>query len=310
MRVGVTGASGLIGHSLVRALEERGDKVSTFVRPTTGANAVLPSSNTVRWDPEHGNVDESDWQRAGGFDAIVNLAGAGIGDERWSVPRQDVILTSRTSATRLMVRALRDLSDGATFLASGSAIGWYGSRGDELLDETSDGGAGFLADVCAQWEGAATTWRESGAGVALLRTGIVLGARSASLRRQLPLFRLGLGGRLGSGQQWLSPVSLLDEVRAILWVIDHRLNGPVNLVCPHPTTNQEFTRTFAQQLHRPAFFAVPRPALGLAIGSKMANELVLASQRVAPGALSEAGFQFEHSNISEALRWALRPFTP
>lgn len=301
MRIGITGASGFIGSALVEALRERGDDVICFIRPSTRANA--PAG--IRWDPSSGDVDERDLARVGGFDAVVNLAGAGIADRRWTPARRDEILRSRTASTELLVRAIGSMKSGAPMLASGSAIGFYGSRGDERLNETSSPGNDFLADVCRQWEQAALALGRQGATVALLRTGIVMSSRGGALKRQLPLFRLGLGGRLASGQQWVSPISLVDEVRAILWVLDHRSAGPFNLAAPQPLTNVDFTMALARQLRRRAPFAVPAAALRMALGAPLAIEVVLASQRVEPRALEGAGFVFEHANAAQILRAAL-----
>jgi uncharacterized protein len=300
VRVAVTGASGLIGRSLVAALEARGDEVVTFQRATSKTT----TANSVRWDPAHHEVDEDDLRRCGELDAVVNLAGAGIGDRRWSPARKDEILASRVSATSTLANVFRG-PHAVALMVNASAIGWYGSRGDETLTETSPRGAGFLSDVCRAWEEAAQPLVDAGTTVGYLRTGLVLDAHGGVLRQQLALFRLGLGGRYGSGRQWMSPVSLADEIRAVLWMIDHRLAGPVNVVAPAPLINRDFTRTLARALHRPAFFAVPRVALEMALGSEMANELVFASQRVMPGVLTESGFHFEHPDATSAVAWAL-----
>ena len=294
MRVGVTGASGLIGSALAAALRARGDTVVTFVRDATRRD------DAVRWDPSRGTVDEDDLRRSGPFDAVVHLAGAGIAERRWSVARRHEILESRTRSTSLLVAALTASGAPAT-VASGSAIGYYGSRGDSLLDESSTSGDDFLADVCRQWEDAAAPLRAAGTAVAHLRTGIVQSTRGGALRRQLPLFRLGLGGRLGSGRQWMSPISIDDEVRAITWVIDRRLDGPVNLVAPEPLTNRDFTRALARATHRRAVAHVPAFALSLALGRDLTEGVVLASQRVLPRRLSESGFVFEAPDATTIL---------
>jgi uncharacterized protein len=301
VRVGVTGASGLIGTSLVEALRERGDDVITFRRPTSHG----PSANIVRWDPAHALLDEDDLRRAGGFDVIVNLAGAGIGDRRWLKERKSEILSSRVLTTSLLDQVINHTNSGVELLVSASAIGWYGSRGDELLDESSTRGVGFLADVCDAWENAALALTASGTNVARVRSGIVLSARGGALKKQLPLFRAGLGGRLGSGLQWLSPISLVDEVAALLWVVDRRLDGPINLVAPTPLTNRSFTHDLAASLHRPGVLAVPAPALRVALGREMADELLLASQRVVPTRLLASGFSFQYSDTVTALARAL-----
>ena len=302
MRVGVTGASGFIGSALVEALLERGDDVVRFVRPTSDA----VRDGAVRWDPSKGDVDDGDLRQVGGLDAAVHLAGAGVGDHRWTESRKLEILTSRVQSTALLVRTLAELPGGVAVLASGSAIGYYGSRGAETLDESASSGHDFLADVCVRWEQAASTLRDRGTAKSFLRTGIVMSASGGALARQLPLFRLGLGGRLSSGQQWFSPISLRDQVRAILWVVDHQVDGPVNLVGPRPLTNREFTRELARQLHRPARATVPSFALRAALGRELADVAVLASQRVRPGVLLDGGFVFEHPDTTAILEWALR----
>ena len=301
MRVGVTGASGLIGTALVEALAERGDDVVRFVRPTSGPT----HGDVVRWDPATGQVDEGDLRRVVGLDAVVNLAGAGIGDRRWTATRKREILESRVASTSLLVRALAQLPGGVATLANASAIGFYGSRGDEVLDESSPSGHDFLADVCVRWENASAL-AEGGTMVSTLRTGIVMSAQGGALARQLPLFRVGLGGRLSTGRQWFSPISLRDHVRAVLWVMDHRLSGPVNLTAPRPLTNSEFTGELARLLHRPALAAVPAVALRAALGRELCDVAVLASQRVRPGVLSEQGFSFDHPDGATILEWALR----
>jgi uncharacterized protein (TIGR01777 family) len=290
----------LIGAALVAALEERGDVVVRFVRP----DSTRVGANVVRWDPSMGLVDEDDLRRAGGFDAVVNLAGAGIADRRWSTKQKDLIRTSRVQATTLLANVLRS-SSGTAYLASGSAIGVYGSRGDETLDETSRVGDDFLARVCIEWEAATDSLTDQGSSVAQLRTGIVLSRRGGALRKQLPLFRFGIGGPIGDGRQWLSPISLRDEVRAILWLLETRAPGPFNLVAPAALTNRDFAVALARHLHRPAVVRVPRGAVRLAIGPELADATALTSQRVVPTALVSSGFTFESPDIASIVASAL-----
>ncbi|MFZ1062031.1 MAG: TIGR01777 family oxidoreductase [Acidimicrobiales bacterium] len=297
MRVGVTGSSGFIGSALVRALADRGDEIVRFVRPGSPA-----SGKTIRWDPSRGLVDEGDLAHVGGFDAVVHLAGAGIADKRWTSSRKKEIASSRSLSTSLLVRTLSTAQSGTAFLASGSAVGFYGNRGDESLDETSRPGTGFLANVCQDWEAEAVQLTDAGCDVGLLRTGIVMGTTGGALAKQLPLFRWGLGGRLASGRQWLSPISLRDNIGALLWIIDHRLSGPINLVAPEPITNRDFTKVLAHQLRRPAIATVPAPALRLVLGRELTDEAVLASQRVTPHVLMESGFAFHDPNFAAIAR--------
>ena len=303
MRVGVTGASGFLGTALVRGLRARGDDVLRFVRPDTAPG----DEPVIRWDPTKEIVDAVDVRRAGGLDAVVHLAGAGVADHRWSDSRKLEILSSRTRSTRLLVEALGDLADGSPFLASASAIGYYGTRGDEALTESSTPGDDFLARVCVEWEASAGLARDVGTKVALMRTGIVMSSQGGALARQLPLFRVGLGGVLASGRQWLSPIALVDEVRAMLWIVDRQLEGPVNLVSPAPLTNRDFTRALSVALHRPARFRVPTPLLKAALGAELVEGALLASQRVYPKTLSDSGFIFEHPTAASIVEVAIRP---
>jgi uncharacterized protein (TIGR01777 family) len=300
VRVGVTGSSGLIGSALVTALQERGDDVVCFVRP----DSARPSGAVVRWNPSVGLVDETDLRRVGGFDAVVNLAGAGLADRRWTSTRKEEIRRSRTDVTSLLVRLLKQ-SSGTPYLASASAVGVYGSRGDEELDETSATGDDFLARVCTEWERSTLPLQDSGSGVAHLRTGIVMSSRGGALKKQLPLFQLGLAGCLGTGRQWISPISLRDEVRAIVWLLEKRVNGPFNLVAPAALTNREFTRVLARQLHRPARLRLPSSALRLVLGRELVDEAVLASQRAVPTALRETGFSFVDADVESILASAM-----
>jgi uncharacterized protein (TIGR01777 family) len=305
VRVGVTGSSGFIGAALVAALRERGDDVVRFVRPDT----TPTGDQVIRWDPSNDIVDEEDLRRVGHFDAVVNLAGAGIADKRWSPSRKVEISDSRLSSTMLLVHAMHVPGSGSDYVASGSAIGIYGSRGDEQLDETSTVGTDFLANICAQWEDVARPLETGGTTVSYLRTGIVMSASGGALKKQLPLFRYGVGGKLSRGTQWISPISLVDEVRAILWAIDHRLAGPLNLVAPASVTNADFTKVLGAQLRRPALLSVPRFALELVLGRELVREAVLASQHVAPAALLASGFGFSHPDIGAILKCSLSVHT-
>ncbi|MGC2486244.1 MAG: TIGR01777 family oxidoreductase [Acidimicrobiales bacterium] len=297
MRVGVTGASGFIGQALTQSLRARGDTVVRFVRPTTPP----ASGPTIRWDPARALVDESDLRDVRRLDAIVNLAGVGIGDQRWNARRKQSILSSRVQSTALLAHVARTLPEGLGSLVSASAVGWYGDRGDERLDESSSGGVGFLAEVCQEWEGATQPLSDLGVGVAHVRTGIVLSTRGGALARQLPMFRLGLGATLSTGRQWMSPIALSDEIRALEWVLDHTLTGPVNLVGPTPVTNADFAHLVASSLQRPAFLRIPKVALRAGLGRDMADQLLLASQHVEPARLVESGFVFEYPNAHAAL---------
>ena len=301
MRVGVTGSTGLVGRALVAALRERGDTVVPFVRPTTKERP----SRSVRWDPKHDVIDFEDLRSVSGLDAVVHLAGAGIGDRRWTSLRKAEIVRSRVEGTSLLARSFAELPSGVGFFASASAVGWYGNRGDEILDEASPQGEGFLSDVCSEWEHATTPANASSTPVAHLRTGIVVSARGGALKRQLPFFRVGLGAYFASGHQWMSPISLVDEVRAILWVVDKRLEGPINLVQPEPTTNRSFSEEIGAALHRPVKLRVPRVVLSNLFGAEMADELLLISQRVVPTRLLESGFAFEHRDAASTIRAAL-----
>jgi uncharacterized protein (TIGR01777 family) len=238
----------------------------------------------------------------------VHLAGAGIGDKRWSARRRREIVSSRVASTAVLVRALAELSRPPATMVSASAVGFYGDRGDEELTEDSGPGTGFLADLCRAWEDATEPAAQAGVRVVRLRSGIVLSAHGGALARQLPLFRLGLGGRLGTGRQWLSWISLADEVGAILHGLDDTaLRGPVNATAPTPVTNRDFTRALGRALHRPTVMTVPGMALRIALGPDLASEMVLAGQRVVPTRLTSTGYRFHHADVDSALAAALAP---
>lgn len=292
MRVVVSGASGLIGTALCDSLARDGHAVTRLVRREAGAGES-------RWDPAEGRIDAAAIE---GSDAVVHLAGAGIGDRRWTAAYKREILESRTRSTGVLACAIAGATRRPAVFVSGSAIGWYGPRGDEPLGETASRGAGFLSDVCAQWEAAA-----AGAGVrtVLLRTGIVLSPRGGALAKQLPLFRLGLGGRFGNGRQWQSWIDVDDEVRAIRHAIDSRLEGPVNLTAPEPVTGAEFARTLARVLRRPALLPIPTFGPRLLLGRELADALLFTGQRVTPDALTRSGFAFSYPTLEASLRHLL-----
>lgn len=301
MRVGVTGSTGFLGTALVAALEARGDDVVRFVRPTSTSVAGA----SIRWDPERSLIDEGDLSAVGGFDAVVNLAGTSIAGHRWSAPYRQRVQSSRTDATRLLIEALTAMTSGVAVLVSGSAIGYYGDRGEDVMSESSAPGTDYVAQVCREWEAAAAPFARTGASLALIRTGIVMGASGGVLERLLPLFRAGLGGVIGSGRQWMSPISLVDEVNAVLWLIDHQLSGAFNLVAPRPCTNRDLTQTLSRALHRPAVLRVPAAVMRLALGRELADNTVLTSQRVVPAALEASGFVFVASEIEGIIASAL-----
>ena len=301
MRVGVTGSTGFLGSALVTALEARGDDVVRFVRPSSTPVAGA----TIRWDPERSLIDEGDLAAAAGFDAVVNLAGTGIASHRWSPSYRRRVMTSRTDATTLLVEALTAMTSGVAVLVSGSAVGYYGNRGDDLLSETSSPGEDYVAEVCREWEAAAAPFARTGASLALARTGIVMGAAGGVMERLLPLFRAGLGGVIGSGRQWMSPISLVDEVAALIWLIDHQLSGPFNLVAPSPCTNRDMTKALARALHRPSLLRLPTLAMRLALGRELADNTVVTSQRVVPAALVASGFVFSSTDIDDVIASAL-----
>jgi uncharacterized protein (TIGR01777 family) len=292
MDVLVTGSSGLIGTALVEALHARGDTVRRAVRRTA-------TGGDVQWDPVAGKLDAA---ALDGVDAVVNLAGAGIGDHRWTDAYKAEVVDSRVKGTALLARTIAERTGARpAVLVSGSAIGYYGNRGDEQLDETSAPGTDFLADLCVQWEAATAPAQQAGVRVAHIRTGIVLSPKGGALKKQLPLFKLGLGGSFGSGKQWQSWISIDDEIAAILHVLDHDVRGAVNLVAPNPVTNREFTRTLGHALHRPAVFPIPKFGPALLLGSELTSSLLFFSQRVRPATLEASGFSFGNPTLESAL---------
>lgn len=290
MRVVVTGSTGLIGSALVTHLRGRGDEVTRLVRRPARA----PDERT--WDPATGELDPAHLR---GADAVVNLAGAGVGDRRWTPAYREKIRASRVLGTSLLARTLAELDDGPRVLVQGSAVGWYADRGEEILDEAAPRGESFLAEVVADWEGAARPASSAGVRVALARTGIVLDRRGGALARLLPLVRLGLAGPLGAGTQFWPWISLEDEVRAIAFLLEADIEGPVNLTAPEPARCAELVRALARAHGRAAVLRVPGWALRVGLGG-FADEL-LASQRVVPRVLQSAGFTFSHANLEDAV---------
>lgn len=291
MKILVTGASGLIGSELVPALRGAGHTVTTAVR------RAPRSTDEVQWDPRAGQLQSS---AINGLDAVIHLAGAGIGDKRWTNDYKREILESRTLSTSLLARTIASVENPPSVFLSGSAIGVYGATADDELTEQSPLGSGFLADVCEQWEAAAQT--TSSTRVVFLRTGIVLSPRGGALKKQLPLFKLGLGGRFGNGRQWQSWISIDDEVRAITHLLTSSLSGPVNLTAPEPVTNTDFTRILAKVLSRPALLPIPSFGPKTLLGAELAEALLFTGQRVLPSALLKDGFTFRHPSLETALR--------
>ena len=299
MKIGITGASGLIGTPLVSSLREHGHDVVRFVRGTAAA------ADERGWGPAAHRLDPSD---LADLDAVVHLAGAGVADKRWTDARKAVVLGSRVDGTTTVARAMAEAvaaGQGPRVLLSSSAIGWYGDTGDRLTDETGPTGEGFLAEVCRQWEASTAAAEQAGIRVAHLRTGIVLSGQGGIVGKQLLLFKAGLGAPLGSGRQWTSWISLQDEVSAIRHLLTADVEGPVNLVGPAAVTNRDFTKALGRAVHRPTLpIPVPGAALRLAVG-EFAGEGILIGQRLAPAVLQRSGFAFAHDDLDAALRASL-----
>jgi len=284
----------MLGTALHQALIASGRATLQLVR----RNPV--GEGQLQWNPTASSAI-SNSARLAGLDAAIHLGGANLAGHRWTAAWKREIRLSRVDSTRALARALVALPQPPHTLLVASAVGIYGDRGDELLDENSQVGKGFLADVCQEWEAATEPARQAGIRVVHLRFGVVLHPATGALAKMLPLFRLGLGGRLGSGRQWMSWITLVDAVSAILFALDTAsLDGPVNLAAPQPVTNTEFTRALSRAVHRPAILPAPAFALRLALG-QMADEALLASARAAPFRLLSAGFQFAHPTIDSAL---------
>jgi uncharacterized protein (TIGR01777 family) len=298
MQVAVTGASGLIGTALVHALREGGHGVKRLVRRPPRA------PDEAQWDVAAGRLDPAVLD---GCDAVVHLAGEPIGARRWTAAQKARIRDSRVDGTRLLAETLAALPDGPRALVCASGVGYYGDRGDEVLTEDSDPGVGFLADLVQAWERAADAARGANVRVVHLRTGIVLTASGGALARLLPLFRLGLGGRFGSGRQYMSWISLDDEVGLYLHALTNdAMSGPVNATAPNPVTNAELTRILAAVLHRPALLPIPRFGPRLVLG-QLAEELLFFGQRVIPAKALDTRYDFRHATLEPALRDLLAP---
>ena len=282
----VTGATGLIGSALVGQLRSDGYEVKKLVR------RPVRNSDEVFWNP---NLGEINLTALDGTDAIIHLAGAGVGDKRWSAAYKSEILNSRLLGTTTIAKAANEL--GVKKFISASAIGYYGETGNRAVTESDRGGEDFLSVVCREWEAAADLAGEIP--TIKLRTGLVLDPTGGALGRMLPLFKFGFGGKLGSGKQWWSWITLHDQIRAINFLLNSKITGPVNLTAPNPVTNQEFTAALARAMHRPAIFPAPAFALRLALGGFSTE--ILGSKKVMPKVLTDAGFEFDYPHVSNAL---------
>lgn len=292
MRIAVTGSSGLVGTAVRARLSSETVEIVRVVRSSEAAD------DAIRWDPLTGATDLSQWE---GVDAVIHLAGENIATGRWTTAKKQRIRESRVRGTENLCRILRQLERPPTTLVCASAIGYYGDRGDEELDESSEPGRGFLAEVCRAWEQASRPAEEAGIRVVRLRIGVVLAREGGALAAMLRPFRLGLGGRVGSGRQYWSWIAL-EDLAEIAWLAvgDSELQGAVNAVAPHPVTNFQFTRTLAEVLRRPAFLPLPAFAVRLAMG-EMGEELLLASTRVIPRRLLSLRFAYRYAELTEAL---------
>ena len=294
-RVLLTGSSGFLGSALLPTLKARGFEVTRLVR------GVAAKEDEIRWNPAWPPSSEA----ISGFDAVIHLAGETVVG-RWTASKKTKIRDSRVTGTRNLVHALLEAKDRPRVLISASAIGYYGDRGDELLNELSTSGSGFLADVCREWEAAAQPAVNAGIRTALVRTGVVLSRDGGALKKMLLPFQMGIGGNIGSGRQWMSWIHLQDWIGAIHHILKNDLvQGPVNLVGPKPVTNAEFTKTLASVLSRPAIFPVPAFVAKLAFG-QMGEEVLLGSQRVEPARLVTSGYPFQYSDLRKALEAVLK----
>ena len=294
VRVAVAGSSGLIGSALCTRLESEGHQLTRLVR-----RPVRPGERASYWDPTTGTIDRDQLE---GLDAVVNLAGAGIGDRRWAPARKQLLLDSRTQSSALLARTLAALANPPGVMVNASAIGFYGDRAEETITEQTGPGSDFLAMVCQLWEAAAAAAGIAGVRVVFARSGIVLSPAGGALSKLLPLFRLGLGGRLGPGSQWWSWVSVDDEVDALIWLLQHDVAGPVNLTAPNPVTNREFSATLAHVLSRPALVPVPRFGPRLVLGRQLADSLLFTSAKVCPAVLLDRGYSFKDVRLEQTLR--------
>jgi len=299
----LSGASGMLGTALAAVLRQNGGRVLRLVRREP------ENDDELRWNPisheEGTNAAPFEIAKLEGFSAAVHFSGANVASRRWTAAFKREIRESRVQTTRVLAEALARLKAPPQVLVAASAVGYYGNRGDEILDEDSTAGSGYFPELCAEWEAATRPAEEAGIRVVHLRFGIVLGPDGGALARLAPMFRLGLGGKLGSGQQWMSWISETDAVRVALFALEHdSISGPVNVVSPEPVTNAEFALELGRVVHRPALVAAPAFALRLAFG-EMADEALLASTRAVPKRLLEAGFRFVHPVLAGAFAAAL-----
>jgi uncharacterized protein len=294
--IAIAGSSGLIGSALVSALRASDNRVLRIVRRAPS------NADEMHWDPETGEFDAGALHDV---DAVVNLCGAGVGDRRWSGEYKQLLRNSRITPTEVLSAAV--VEAGVKVLVNASAAGYYGNSRDRVVDETGSAGAGFLAQLCEDWEAATLPAQQAGVRVVLVRTGLVLSRAGGALSRLRPLFSLGLGARIGNGRQYMPWISLEDEVRALLFAMSHdAVAGPVNLTGPAPVTNAEFTTALGRALNRPTPWLLPGLAARAVLG-EFAQEGLLAGQRAIPAVLERAGFQFHHNTIGEALSYVTTP---
>jgi hypothetical protein len=297
MKILISGSSGLVGTAATAALQADGHTVAHLVRP-----GKTPKPGDVQWDPMRATVDVAGIE---GVDVVIHLSGAGIADRRWTEERKQILRSSRVDTTRVLVDSLSRLKQKPRVLIVASAIGYYGSRGDEILTESSANGTDFLALTCRDWEAEASRAATMGIRTVMLRFGVILSGKGGAVPRMLTPFKLGLGGRLGSGQQWMSWIAIDDAAGIIRYAIaNEQVSGPVNVVAPNPVRNEEFTRLLAGMLHRPAIFPAPAFVLRLAFG-EMADAALLSSDRVKPERILAAGYKFRFEILEPALRAAV-----
>ena len=294
MKIAITGSNGFLGSALINELKSKGHEVVTIVR-------TQKKDDDIVWDIKNQSIDAIKLDAAD-IDVIIHLAGEGIAEKKWTDAQKKEILDSRVLGTKLLVKTLGEIKNKPTLLISGSAIGYYGNRGDEVLDESSTPADEFLSDVCVAWESEALKANKLGIKVALLRTGIVLDDEGGTLKRMILPFKLGAGGRIGNGDQMMSWITRHDWVRSVEFILEKNLKGPFNIVAPCPVSNKQFTKALGSAVHRPTFLPTPLLPLKALYGSELVETLLLGSQNVVPKALIEAGFEFEHEDIDSALK--------